>query len=89
LGFSTLGVVIANNTYYLMHLFFPLGYSLMVRINTFLLLLCLCFAVNGDPILGEVKCFAFNFAPPGFLKADGQLLSISANSALFSLLGKF
>ena len=37
--------------------------------------------------LGEIRCFAFNFVPTGWLPADGALLSISQNSALFSLLG--
>ena len=37
--------------------------------------------------LGEVIAFAGNFAPRGFLKAEGQLLPISTNTALFSILG--
>jgi microcystin-dependent protein len=40
-----------------------------------------------DTYLGEVKWFAFNFAPQYFAPCDGALLSISQNSALFSLLG--
>ncbi|MFV2066943.1 MAG: tail fiber protein [Pirellulales bacterium] len=40
-----------------------------------------------DPILGEVSLFAGNFAPRGWAFADGQLLSISQNQALFSILG--
>jgi microcystin-dependent protein len=42
----------------------------------------------GDiPYLGELALFAGNFAPRGFAKAQGQLLSITQNSALFSILG--
>lgn len=39
------------------------------------------------PYLGEVIAFGGNFAPRGYLKAEGQLLSIASNSALFALLG--
>jgi len=41
----------------------------------------------SDPFLGEVKVFAGNFAPRGWAACDGQLLPISQNTALFSLLG--
>ena len=40
-----------------------------------------------DTFIGEVKMFAGNFAPRGWAFCDGQLLSISSNTALFSLLG--
>lgn len=40
-----------------------------------------------DPLLGEVKLFAGNFPPRGWAFCDGQLLPISQNSALFSILG--
>jgi microcystin-dependent protein len=40
-----------------------------------------------EPFLGEVQTFAFDFAPRGWLLADGQLLQISQHQALFSLLG--
>ena len=39
------------------------------------------------PFLGEVRIFAGNFAPSGWAFCDGQLLPISQNTALFSLLG--
>lgn len=39
-----------------------------------------------DPILGQVQAFGFNFAPYGWALCNGQLLNISANSALFALL---
>lgn len=44
-------------------------------------------ACSAEPMLATMCVFAGDFAPRGFAFADGQLLSISANSALFSLLG--
>ena len=41
----------------------------------------------ATPILGEIRLFAGNFAPRGYALCNGQLLSISQNTALFSLLG--
>jgi microcystin-dependent protein len=41
----------------------------------------------SEPFLGEIRLFGFNFAPRNWAKCDGQLLPISQNSALFSLLG--
>jgi microcystin-dependent protein len=40
-----------------------------------------------DPFVGEIRMFAGNFAPLGWALCDGQLLAISQNDALFSLLG--
>ena len=40
-----------------------------------------------DEFMGVIKIFAGNFAPKGWAFCNGQLLSISQNSALFSLLG--
>ncbi len=40
-----------------------------------------------DPFIGEVILFAGNFAPRGWAFCEGQLLSISSNQALFSILG--
>lgn len=40
-----------------------------------------------DPLLGQISMFAGNFAPRGWALCDGQLLAISSNTALFSLLG--
>jgi microcystin-dependent protein len=43
---------------------------------------------NGaEPFIGEISMFGGNFAPRGWAFCDGQLLAISGNSALFSLLG--
>jgi microcystin-dependent protein len=39
------------------------------------------------PFVAEIRIFPFNFAPRGWALCDGQLLPISQNTALFSLLG--
>ena len=41
----------------------------------------------ADPFVAEIRIFPFNFAPSGWAFCDGQLLPISQNTALFSLLG--
>jgi len=41
----------------------------------------------SEPFVGEIKMFAGNFAPRSFAFCDGQLLAVSQNDALFSLLG--
>jgi microcystin-dependent protein len=41
----------------------------------------------ADPFVAEVRIFPFNFAPRGWAWCNGQLLPISQNTALFSLLG--
>jgi microcystin-dependent protein len=41
------------------------------------------------PFVGEIKIFAGSFAPSGWATCDGQLLPLSQNTALFSLLGTF
>lgn len=41
----------------------------------------------ADPFVAEIRIFAFNFAPTGWAYCDGQLMPISQNTALFSLLG--
>lgn len=43
----------------------------------------------SDPFVAEIRIFAGNFAPTGWATCDGQLLPISQNTALFSLLGTF
>ena len=40
-----------------------------------------------DPFVAEIRIFPFNFAPKGWAFCNGQLLPISQNTALFSLLG--
>ena len=42
---------------------------------------------GDDQFVGEIVCGAWNFAPHGTALAQGQLLPISQNTALFSLLG--
>jgi microcystin-dependent protein len=41
----------------------------------------------SDPYLGEMRMVGFDFAPNGWAQCMGQTMSISQNSALFSLLG--
>jgi microcystin-dependent protein len=41
----------------------------------------------ADPFVAEIRIFPFNFAPVGWAWCDGQLMPISQNTALFSLLG--
>src|SRR3954465_5140327 len=41
----------------------------------------------SDQFLAEIRIFPFNFPPTGWAFCDGQLMPISQNTALFSLLG--
>src|SRR5262245_33937824 len=41
----------------------------------------------SDPFVAEIRIFPFNFAPTGWAFCNGQLIPISQNTALFSLLG--
>ena len=43
----------------------------------------------SDQFVGEIRIFAGNFAPTGWAMCNGQLMPISQNTALFSLLGTF
>ena len=45
------------------------------------------FVPDGTPFLGEISLFAGTVAPAGWQFADGQLLSIASNEALFTLIG--
>lgn len=58
---------------------------------TFILMLILLGGINTanaqDPFIAEIRMFAGNFAPRGWAFCEGQLLPISANTALFSLIG--
>jgi microcystin-dependent protein len=40
-----------------------------------------------DPFVAEIRIFPFNFPPKGWAWCDGQILPLSQNTALFSLLG--
>ena len=42
-----------------------------------------------DPMIGEIRMFAGNFAPKNWALCNGQLLAISSNTALFSILGTY
>lgn len=41
----------------------------------------------GQPYIGEIRMFAGSFAPAGWAFCDGQILPISENDALFTLIG--
>src|SRR5277367_3777299 len=41
----------------------------------------------SSPFVAEIRIFPFNFAPKGWAFCNGQLLPLSQNTALFSLLG--
>ena len=41
----------------------------------------------ADPFVAEIRIFPFNFPPKGWAWCDGQLMPLSQNTALFSLLG--
>ncbi|HEU5090540.1 MAG TPA: tail fiber protein [Roseiflexaceae bacterium] len=41
----------------------------------------------ADPFVAEIRIVGFNFAPKGWAFCDGQILPLSQNTALFSLLG--
>jgi microcystin-dependent protein len=41
----------------------------------------------SDPFLGEIRAFSFGYAPQGWALCNGQIMPISQNQALFSILG--
>jgi microcystin-dependent protein len=41
----------------------------------------------SDPFIGEIRLFPYDFAPRGWAFCNGQVLSISQNTALFALIG--
>ena len=60
----------------------------MKKLFLLITLFILSFTVKAqDNFIGEVRIFAGTFAPRGWAFCDGQLLPISTNQALFSLLG--
>lgn len=59
------------------HFLLIIGLALIISVS----------ASAQDAMLAEVKLFAGNFAPRGWAFCDGQLMDISTNSALFSILG--
>ena len=44
-------------------------------------------AQASDPFIGQLMCAAFTFEPRGWAELNGQMLSISQNTALFALIG--
>jgi microcystin-dependent protein len=44
-------------------------------------------AAQSEPLIGQIMCAGFDFAPRGWAEMNGQLITISQNTALFSLLG--
>lgn len=44
-------------------------------------------AAQAEPLLGQIMCAGFNFAPRGWAELNGQLIPIAQNTALFALLG--
>jgi microcystin-dependent protein len=43
----------------------------------------------SQPYIAEIRIFPFNFAPRGYALCNGQLLNITTNTALFSLVGTY
>lgn len=43
----------------------------------------------ADPFVAEIRIFPFNFAPKGWAFCNGQLMPLSQNTALFSLIGTY
>lgn len=46
-------------------------------------------SLNGNPILGSISLLGFPFTMSGWAQADGALLPIEQNDALYSLFGSF
>lgn len=60
----------------------------MKRILLLVLIVCTSFtSMSQDAYIAEIRLFAGNFAPKGWAFCNGQIMSISQNAALFSLLG--
>lgn len=60
---------------------------LLILAVTLVTSLAITTEARADPFIGEIRMFGGNFAPRGWALCDGQLLPISANSSLFSILG--
>ncbi|NTV15710.1 MAG: phage tail protein [Desulfobulbaceae bacterium] len=43
----------------------------------------------SDPFIGEIRAFAFTYAPYGWATCDGQAMQIVQNQALYSILGTY
>src|SRR5437763_4530293 len=69
------------------HLLSPLLFFFKLPATTEIYTLSLHDALPIYPFVAEIRIFTFNFAPKGWAWCDGQLLPLSQNTALFSLLG--
>jgi microcystin-dependent protein len=65
----------------------PLTSMLAVAMTTVTMLPLSAVACGDQPYLGTICAFGFNFCPRGYAEANGQLLSIAQNQALFAVLG--
>jgi len=54
---------------------------------SFMVSLPIGFAQAGQPYVGEIKTFAFDFCPVGWQPMNGQLLPIAEHDELFNLIG--
>ena len=62
-----------------------------MRKKIFTLLIAITCSISGllaqDEFIGEIRIFPINFAPINWMSCNGQILQISQNTALFSILG--
>ena len=66
-----------------------------LRCSVIILVMLISFFTQGlnyksyasEAYVGEIHLFSFDFAPRGWAKCEGQILSIQQNAALFSLIG--
>lgn len=61
--------------------------TLMMLITATTTIFVDCTAGSAEPFMGQVMITASNFCPRGWIEANGQLIAISSNEALFSLYG--
>ncbi|CEO97090.1 Phage tail collar domain-containing protein [Plasmodiophora brassicae] len=62
---------------------------MVVATTLLVVLVAVAAGQTADPFLGQITPFPYTFCPTGWHACDGTLLSISQNTALFSLLGTF
>lgn len=61
--------------------------AMVVATTLLVVLVAVAAGQTADPFLGQITPFPYTFCPTGWHACDGTLLSISQNTALFSLLG--
>ena len=81
----TAGLLIGANL--LLAIFLIMGVSSTTSENSSSELPIVESSTSAEPFIGEISMFGGNFAPRGWAFCDGQLLPISQNQALFSILG--